>query len=95
MNRLVFSLVALLAIAAGLLVGTLNAGNAVLDLLWLQLEWPLGLLLMLFFTAGLVLGLALLFLFQVLPLRLKVRRLQARSARPEPLESPEPAVGND
>jgi uncharacterized integral membrane protein len=92
MNRLVFALVALLAIAAGLLVGTLNAENAVLDLLWFQLEWPLGLLLMLFFSAGLVLGLALLFMFQVLPLRLKVRRLHARSARPEP---PEVAAGND
>jgi uncharacterized membrane protein YciS (DUF1049 family) len=92
MNRLVFALVALLAIAAGLLVGTLNSGNAVLDLLWFQLEWPLGLLLMLFFSAGLVLGLALLFLFQVLPLRLKVRRLQAWSARPEPTED---AAGND
>lgn len=92
MNRLLFALVALLAIAAGLLVGTLNAGNVVLDLLWFQLEWPLGLILMLFFSAGLVLGLALLFIFQVLPLRLKVRRLQARPARPEP---PEVAVGND
>lgn len=92
MNRLVFALVALLAIAAGLLVGTLNAENAILDLLWFQLEWPLGLLLMLFFSVGLVLGLALLFMFQVLPLRLKVRRLQARPARPEP---PEDAAGND
>jgi uncharacterized integral membrane protein len=92
MNRLVFALVALLAIAAGLLVGTLNAENAVLDLLWFQLEWPLGLLLMLFFSAGLVLGLALLFMFQVLPLRLKVRRLHARPAMPEP---PEVAAGND
>lgn len=92
MNRLVFALVALLAIAAGLLVGTLNAGNAVLDLLWFQLEWPLGLLLMLFFSAGLVLGLALLYLFHVLPLRLKVRRLQARPAQPEPTEV---AVNND
>lgn len=92
MNRLVFALVALLAIAAGLLVGTLNAENAVLDLLWFQLEWPLGLLLMLFFSAGLVLGLALLYLFQVLPLRLKMRRLQARPAKPE---STEVAVNND
>lgn len=92
MNRLVFALVALLAIAAGLLVGTLNAENAVLDLLWFRIEWPLGLLLMLFFSAGLVLGLALLFVFQVLPLRLKVRRLQARLTMPEP---PEDAAGND
>ncbi|NND43713.1 MAG: LapA family protein [Xanthomonadales bacterium] len=79
MNRLVFALVALLAVAVGLLVGTLNADPAQLDLLWVQLEWPLGLMLLLFFAAGLVLGLLLLYLSQVLPLRLRLRRAQKQS----------------
>lgn len=82
MNRLVFALVALLAVAVGLLVGTLNAEPAQLDLLWLQIEWPLGLLLLLFFAGGLLLGLLLVYFSQVLPLRLKLRRSQARTAKP-------------
>lgn len=89
MNRLVFALVALSAVAVGLLVGTLNAEPAQLDLLWLKLEWPLGLLLLLFFAGGLLLGLMLLYFSQVLPLRLKLRRSQARSAgQPTPPETP-------
>lgn len=89
MNRLVFALVALLAVAVGLLVGTLNAEPALLDLLWLKLEWPLGLLLLLFFAGGLLLGLLLLYFSQVLPLRLKLRRSQARPVvQPTPPETP-------
>jgi len=81
MNRLVFALVALLAVAVGLLVGTLNADRASLDLLWIQLEWPLGLMLLLFFASGLLLGIILLYLSQVLPLRLQLRKLRARASK--------------
>jgi uncharacterized integral membrane protein len=92
MNRLVFVVVAILAVAIGLLVGTLNASAVELDLLWVQLNWPLGLLILLFFSSGLLLGLALMFLSHVLPLRLKLRRVQAKAAKPE---SQGVAVTND
>ena len=83
MNRLFFGLVAVLAITTGLLVGTLNADKAMLDLLWIQLEWPLGLLILLAFAVGLLLGLVLAYLTHVFPLRLKIHKLQAEAARPE------------
>jgi uncharacterized integral membrane protein len=86
MSRLVFALVALLAVAVGLLVGTLNAESAMLDLLWVQLEWPLGLLLLLFFAGGLLVGLVTLYLSQVLPLRLKIRKLHTRTLAAPPPE---------
>lgn len=83
MNRLIFGLVAVLAIAVGLLVGTLNSEKVALDLLWLQLDWPLGLLVLLFFTTGLLLGLVMVYLSQVFPLRLKLRKAQGEVARSE------------
>ncbi len=83
MNRLFFGLVAVLAISTGLLVGTLNADKVTLDLLWIQLEWPLGLLILLAFAVGLLLGLLLANLTQVFPLRLKIHKLQAEATRPE------------
>ncbi len=81
MYRLGFVLVAVLAIALGLLVGTFNSDKVHLDLLWLQLDWPLGLLILISFACGLLLGLCLVFLSHVFPLRLKVRRLQADADR--------------
>jgi len=83
MNRLIFGLVAVLAIAVGLLVGTLNSEKVALDLLWLQLDWPLGLLVLLFFVTGLLLGLVMVYLSQVFPLRLKLRKAQGEVARSE------------
>lgn len=92
MTRLVFGLVAALAIITGLLVGTLNSDPVTLDLLWLTLVWPLGLLVLLFFSAGLILGLMAMFVFRVLPLRLKLRKVQ----KSEPArESREIAVSDD
>ena len=83
MNRLFFGLVAVVAIAVGLLVGTLNSEKVMLDLLWIQLNWPLGLLILLAFAVGLLLGLMLATLTHVLPLRLKVRKLQAEVSSSE------------
>jgi uncharacterized integral membrane protein len=88
MNRLVFALVALLAAAVGLVVGTLNAESARLDLLWVQFEWPLGLQLLLFFAAGLLLGLVLMYLSRVLPLRIALRRAHRQVTPAAPAETP-------
>jgi uncharacterized integral membrane protein len=83
MSRIGFGLVAILAVVVGLLVGTFNSDKVVLDLLWVKMEWPLGLLILCAFALGLLVGLALLYLAQVLPLRLRLRRLMAEAARKE------------
>lgn len=80
MFRLGSVLVIILAIAAGLLVGTLNADRVELDLLWVQLHWPLGLQVMLFFAGGLLFGLLLSWMLQVLPLKLRLRQASRNQA---------------
>lgn len=79
MYRIIFIIVITLAIAMGLLVGTLNSVMVSVDLLWVQLEWPLGLLVLSALTAGLFLGLGLAWIFTILPLRVQLRKL--RNAR--------------
>ena len=83
MNRLMFGLVAIIAIAVGLLVGTLNSDRVTLDLLWIQIQWPLGLLILLSLSSGLLLGIILIYFSQVFPLRLKLRKSQAQIVRAE------------
>jgi putative membrane protein len=83
MNRLMFGLVAIIAIAVGLLVGTLNSDRVTLDLLWIQIQWPLGLLILLSLCSGLLLGIILIYFSQVFPLRLKLRKSQAQIVRVE------------
>ena len=65
-----------LAIALGLLMGTLNNEVVVLDLLWLQLNWPLGLSLLAAVALGLLSGVLAMWLFSVLPMRLQLRKLR-------------------
>ncbi|MCH8056466.1 MAG: LapA family protein [Proteobacteria bacterium] len=79
MYRIIFIIVITLAIAMGLLVGTLNSDMVSVDLLWVQLEWPLGLLVLSALSAGLFLGLGLAWIFTILPLRVQLRKL--RNAR--------------
>ena len=76
MYRLMLYVFGAVAILAGLLVGTLNAENVALDLLWLQLDWPLGVILVISFATGLLLGLAALYLLAVIPLRISLRKKQ-------------------
>ena len=72
--RIGFIIVVVLAIAAGLLLGSLNADPVEVDLLWIQLNWPLGLMILTSAAAGLLLGLFLAWFFAILPLRMKSRR---------------------
>jgi uncharacterized integral membrane protein len=72
--RIAFIVVTTLAVALGLLIGTLNSGIASLDLLWIQLEWPLGLIVLGAGVTGLLLGLALAWFFSILPLRSRLRK---------------------
>jgi len=64
------------AILTGLLVGTLNSDKVALDLLWLQLDWPLGVILVISFATGLLLGLTAVYLLAVIPLKISLRRKQ-------------------
>jgi uncharacterized integral membrane protein len=77
--RIAFILVTILAVFLGLVVGTLNSDPVTLDLLWVQIDWPLGLVLLTASAAGLLLGLVLAWLFSVLPLKARLRKA-ARSA---------------
>ena len=88
MNRLIFTVVALIAIAVGLLVGTLNSDKVILDLLWVQIRWPLGLLLLLSLAGGLLLGIVMIYLSQVFPLRLRLRKSQAKVSKALDLQGP-------
>jgi uncharacterized integral membrane protein len=72
--RIGFIIVAVLAVALGLLIGTLNSDSASVDLLWIQLNWPLGMLILCVFVTGLLAGLLLAWVFSVLPLRARLRK---------------------
>jgi uncharacterized integral membrane protein len=72
--RIGFIIVAVLAIALGLLIGTLNSDTVGVDLLWVQLQWPLGLLILCVFAVGLLTGLLLIWFFSVLPLQARLRK---------------------
>jgi uncharacterized integral membrane protein len=72
--RIFFIIILILAVALGLLVGTLNPETVSVDLLWIRLDWPLGLLLLSAAAAGLFLGLLLAWLFSILPLRARLRK---------------------
>jgi len=78
--RIAFILITALAVAMGLLVGTLNSEVVSVDLLWTQLEWPLGLVVLCGAAAGLLLGLLLAWLFSILPLKAQLRRQRGRDA---------------
>ena len=94
--RIAFIVVTTLAVALGLLVGTLNSGVASLDLLWIQLDWPLGLIVLGAAVAGLLLGLLLAWFFSILPLRARLRKAARREAAPnssEPQATRRPRLG--
>jgi putative membrane protein len=78
MKRIGFILLAIAAVLIGLLVGTLNSDPVQLDLLWIQFESPLGLAILLGFSLGVVIGLAIIYFTRVLPLRLQLRKARAK-----------------
>jgi uncharacterized integral membrane protein len=76
--RIAFILITVLAVALGLLIGTLNSSSVAFDLLWIQLEWPLGLVVLTACAAGLLLGLLMAWFFSILPLRARLRKTARR-----------------
>lgn len=75
--RIIFIIVISLAVALGLVVGTLNSTLVSVDLLWVRFEWPLGLLVLSALSSGLFLGLALTWFFTIMPLRIRLRKLRS------------------
>jgi uncharacterized integral membrane protein len=82
-KKLGFILLAIAAIVLGLLVGTLNSSPVQLDLLWVQFELPLGLAVLLGFSMGVILGLCVIYLARVLPLRHQLRKARAALTKQE------------
>ncbi len=80
MYRIAFIVVAVLAIALGLLVGTLNSDAVGVDLLWIQLQWPLGLLLLCVLVVGLLIGLLSSWIFSIMPLKARLRKFQSKES---------------
>ncbi len=81
MKKTGFILMAIIAIVVGLLMGTLNPGLVELDLLWIQLDLPLGLAILLGFSLGLVTGLGMIYFARVLPLRFQLRKALAATIK--------------
>ena len=73
MYRIGFIIIMILAILLGLLIGTLNSEPVAIDLLWAQLHWPLGLLILSALAVGLLIGLSAAWFFGILPLRMRLR----------------------
>ena len=80
MYRIGFFVVVVLAVGLGLVVGALNHTVVQLDLLWFQLQWPLGLALLAALAVGLLLGMLLVWLFSVFPLQMQLRKLRKSPA---------------
>jgi len=74
--RIGFFIVLILAVALGLLIGTLNYELITVDLLLVQVKWPLGLCLLSAMSIGLLAGVVLAWFFSVLPLRMRLRKVR-------------------
>ena len=75
MYRIGFIIVAVLAIALGLLLGTLNSDSVSVDLLWVHLQWPLGLLILCVLAVGL-----LAWFFGMMPLKARLRKTRNKES---------------
>ena len=80
MYRIVFIIVVALAVFIGLLLGTLNSEAVNVDLLWVQIRWPLGLLVLSSVAVGFLLGICLVWFFTILPLRVQLRKLRSEAS---------------
>ena len=92
MAKLIYIVLALIAAAFGLVLGTLNADPVVVDLLWFQLNWPLGLVLVSTLALGVLIGIAGTWMLHVWPARLALR--QARTAA-DRASATAPVAGDD
>lgn len=82
--RIGLIILALAAVALGLVVGTLNSEPVNVDLLWIQLQWPLGLVMLIALVSGFGLGAAMTWLTAALPARLQLRKHKGDTGRLPP-----------
>ena len=94
MFRIGFVLVMLLAISLGVVTGSLNPQIVNVDLLWFQLAWPLGLILICILVLGALLGLLLVCLFAVWPLKMRLRKAEKQLSLNLPSSADMSDVGN-
>ncbi|MDZ4730572.1 MAG: lipopolysaccharide assembly protein LapA domain-containing protein [Xanthomonadales bacterium] len=80
MYRIGFIFVVVLAITLGVVIGTLNPEIVNMDLLWFQLAWPLGLTLICVLILGALIGLLLMGLFTLWPMKLRLRKVEKQLA---------------
>jgi len=78
--RIGFIFVVVLAITLGVVIGTLNPEIVNMDLLWFQLAWPLGLTLICVLILGALIGLLLMGLFTLWPMKLRLRKVEKQLA---------------
>ncbi len=90
MRRWVLLIVVVLAVLLGLLVGMLNGQLVTLDVLLTTMQASLGLVVMIAFVTGLLLGVLSLWILRVLPLQFRVKRLQREAQQSSRL----PATGS-
>lgn len=76
MRRWVLLIVVILAVLLGLLIGILNSQLVTLDVLLTTLQASLGLVVMISFATGLLLGVLSLWVLRVLPMQFRLKRLQ-------------------
>lgn len=80
MYRIGFIFVVVLAITLGVVIGALNPEIVNVDLLWFQLAWPLGLTLICVLILGALIGLGLIGLFTLWPMKLRLRKVEKQLA---------------
>jgi uncharacterized integral membrane protein len=80
LHRIGFIILALAAAAFGLVVGTLNSESVSVDLLWIQISWPLGLVMLICLVLGVAVGMLIVWFGSVLPLRIHLRRQKGHPA---------------
>jgi uncharacterized integral membrane protein len=78
--RIGFMLVMVLALALGVVAGVLNPQTVSVDLLLIQVAWPLGLILICMLVLGALLGFLLTAMFSVWPLKIRLRRSEKLAA---------------
>lgn len=98
--RLLFLLISLLFVAAGLVFGALNAAPARIDFYWFALDASLGVLLLLAAFAGAIAGGVALWVGKIWPLQRALQRARREASRrvtPEPTQPSDatPGVGSD
>lgn len=76
MQRWLFIILTVLAIFVGLTIGLLNPQSVDLDILFTQLTTSAGMVVIGSFACGLLIGIAALWVFRLLPLSIRFKRLQ-------------------